>query len=124
MPLPVVLDPLRPPLRKLSLPVAMHCLSLSATCCNTCLPDLTVCCVTLGRKTARTAEPLPKPPAPAAVPTTPSPTGASPKLENVSQSSFNYLKVLGQGSFGKVLMAEQKSSKEVYAVKVWGTAHG
>eukprot|EP00730_Choanoeca_flexa_P015844 TRINITY_DN7369_c0_g1_i2.p1 TRINITY_DN7369_c0_g1~~TRINITY_DN7369_c0_g1_i2.p1 ORF type:complete len:719 (+),score=205.10 TRINITY_DN7369_c0_g1_i2:158-2314(+) len=39
-------------------------------------------------------------------------------MESVNHGSFNYLKVLGQGSFGKVLMAEHKSSSEIYAVKV------
>lgn len=36
----------------------------------------------------------------------------------MDQSSFNYLKVLGQGSFGKVLMAEHKTTNDVFAIKV------
>lgn len=36
----------------------------------------------------------------------------------ISLDDFNILKVIGRGSYAKVLMVELKSSKEIYAMKV------
>ena len=39
------------------------------------------------------------------------------KGENVTLDDFNLLKVLGRGAFGKVMMVEKKSTKEIFALK-------
>jgi serine/threonine protein kinase len=36
----------------------------------------------------------------------------------VNQDSFDILKTLGKGYFGKVFLAQKKSNKKLYAIKV------
>lgn len=47
----------------------------------------------------------------------PQPTSSTTRIK-YELNDFNFIKVLGKGSFGKVMLAELKNTDEVYAIKI------
>ncbi|TNN81074.1 Protein kinase C alpha type [Liparis tanakae] len=67
---------------------------------------------------ATPSEPFPAGLAPAPLPSGPPAHTPGPAKVKVGILDFNFLMVLGKGSFGKVLLAEERGSERLFAVKV------